>query len=864
MLRWFCKAEYLPDIEGDLVQMYHRRVRDVGPRKARALLMRDVLLLCRPGIIKAPSLPKNQNSIDMLAHDILLSLRSFARHKTTFFINVLGLSTGLTCVIIIGLWVRGELSIDKSHKNDNRLYQIMNNFHVENVITWDITPVALAPALTNEFPEVERAVATNDFFSWLTREGILTANETSIQARGWHGGPEFFNVFTFPLLQGDASRVLTDKNSIVISKDVAAKLFPNAEAVGKSIHWKHPLFEGTYLVSGVFENIPGSSSAKFDFVISIDIVLDHDRWANNWNSFYAQTFVVLKPGSDVDQFNGKLKQFLTTKSPGMEKFSLFAQQYSSRYLHGYYENGIPSGGRIENVRLFSVLAVFIMLIACVNFINLTTAEGSLRMKEIGVKKTMGASQWLMMKRFFVESIMMTLISTTVAIVGALLIIPRINILVGRDLLSGIGTSDLVAIAVIVLLTAVASGAYPAVYLSHFQPVAVLKGKMTDARGQWTFRRCLVVFQFALVVIFLVGIQVIHQQIELTQTEDLGYDRSDVIRFQWKGELFDNWNGLQDGKNNQTFETFLAQLKQLPSVVHATNVKGNILADIPGQSGISWSGQPGERDYLFKSPMIGFDFMETLGIKMMDGRAFSKDLKDDYSKIILNESAVKLMNLKDPVGKKIDMNGGSEIVGIVSDFHYGSLHESVEPMILRCDPTGRTIMVKVRPGQERNAIEEIQKLYAGFLPGYSFNVAYLEDDYRALYAAENSMASLSQLLSALAVVISCLGLFGLATFATDRRMKEISIRKVFGSSSAGIVRVLSREFTVPVLVAIMIGLPISFYFVAEWLSGFSKRIDLSWVYFAFAGAVALIVSWAAVAFKTIAAARISVVKGLRQE
>lgn len=866
LLRWFCKPEYLPDIEGDLIQLFYRRAENMGRRRARLLLMRDILLLCRPGLIRSSELFRpNQNIAAMLKHNLTVSFRSFARHKTTFAINVIGLSSGLMCVLLIGLWVQSELAVDQFHKHGSRLYQVMNNLQSQNTLTLDITPVPLASALVAEFPEVERAVSTNNFFSWETWDGILSAGDVSIQGTGWHAGPDFFKVFSFRLLQGNENHVLTDKNSIVISEAVARKLFPGSQnAIGKSIYWKHPLFEGTFLVSGVFETLPAASSAKFDFLISMEVLLDHDRYAAKWTGDYAQTFVLLKEGADVVQFDKKLKGFLKSKDAGLDKFSLFSQLYRSRYLHGNYVNGGPSGGRIDNVRLFSVLGLFILLVACVNFINLSTAEGSLRMREIGVKKTMGASQWLMVHRFFVESLVMTLISAVVAVILVVLITPRLNDFLDRDLLLKVEPVHIIGFGGVVLLTAIVAGAYPAIHLSRFKPVAVLKGRLAESRGQWTFRRSLVVFQFALVVIFLVAIQVIHRQIEFTQTKDLGYNRYNIISFPWKGELYNNWNGLAEGKNNQNFETFMSQVRELPSVLHATNLLGNILDNIPGQSGITWSGLDSERAYEFQSPVVGFDFIETLGIEMREGRSFAKERHDDYSKIILNESAVKLMGLRDPVGKKIDMNGGSEIVGVVRDFHYGSLREAVQPLIFRCDPTGRTVMVKIRPGQEQKAIAEIQKVYSTFLPGYSFDATFMDDDYLALYAPETSMASLSKYLSVVAIIISCLGLFGLAAFAADRRMKEISIRKVFGSTSADVVRVLSREFTVPVLVAIVIGLPISFFLAKEWLSGFAERIDLAWWYFALAAIIALVVSWSAVALKTLKAARASVLRGLREE
>ncbi|HEY4655853.1 MAG TPA: FtsX-like permease family protein, partial [Cyclobacteriaceae bacterium] len=409
-----------------------------------------------------------------------------------------------------------------------------------------------------------------------------------------------------------------------------------------------------------------------------------------------------------------------------------------------------------------------------------------------------------------------------------------------------------------------SGSYPAFYLSRFNPIAVLKGKLKVASGPILIRKGLVIFQFALSIIFIVCLLVINEQIKFTQTTSLGYNRDHILCFQWKGELYNPWTGLQEGKTNEKFESFMAGVKTLPGVLSVTNMSGNILDKIHGQSGVTWTGQEDEKKYVFQSPIVGYDFIETLEIELKEGRAFSREFNDDYSKIILNESAVKLMGLKDPIGKTIQMNGGSEIVGVVKDFHYGSLHDAIQPLIFRCEPNGKNVMIKVRAGSEQYAIESLRKLYRIHLPGYSFDFTFMDDDYQALYAAEDRVATLSQYFSIIAIIISCLGLFGLAAFTAERRMKEIGVRKILGSTSVDIIRMLTAEFTRPVVLAIFIALPVSYWIAQNWLANFAERIELRWWYFAVAAAAVLFVAWITVGLQTLKAGRVNLVQCLKEE
>jgi putative ABC transport system permease protein len=866
VLKWFCKPEYHVDIEGDLLELYERRLVNAGSRNAKLHLLKDVLLLCRPGIIRAFKLTQNLNHASMLRHNLTLSLRSFLRHKTSFLINLLGLSTGITSVLLICLWVTDELSMDKFHEKDGQLYKVMLNVKTpQNIQTWSRTPVPLAEALIQEMPEVESAVGVNDFFSWQSREGIISVGHKTMQAKGWHAGTDFFNVFSYDLIHGNKNQVLNNKSNIVISEKIAQNLFDTVDgALGKTVEWKHPLFQGTYYVSGIFKSPPSTSTAQFDFLISMDVLLDNDRWAKQWTGNYAETYVILKKGTNISEFNDKIDDFLKTKDALNDKFTLFTQQYSSIYLNAHYENGKPDGGRIVYVKLFSIVALFVLLIACINFMNLSTAKASLKMKEIGVKKTVGASQSTLVFRFLSESLLLTFLSLFIAVPVVALLLPSFNELTGKQLTIVPQPARIIAISGIVLLTGFIAGSYPAFYLSSFNPIAVLKGKIKTSYGPLLVRKVLVVFQFALSILFIVGLMVVNEQIKFTQTKNLGYNRDNILCFQWKGELFNNWNGLLEGKSNKKFETFMEQLNNIPGVVNATNISGNILNEIYGQSGISWSGQDTDEDYIFKSPIVGLGFIETLGIELKEGRSFSREFNDDYSKIIINEAAVRLMGLKEPVGKIIQMNGGSQIVGVVKDFHYGSLHNAIEPLIFRFDPTGRNVMIKIKTGSEQDVIKRIKKFYDEFLPAYAFEFTFLDDDYQALYKSESRVAVLSQYFSVIAIILSCLGLLGLATFTAERRLKEIGIRKILGSSEFGIIRILTGEFTNPVLMAIVISLPVSYLLARSWLNSFSDRIELSSWVFIFAGLAPLFITWLTVGLQTIKAARINPVHYLRNE
>ncbi|PSL44699.1 FtsX-like permease family protein [Chitinophaga niastensis] len=792
--------------------------------------------------------------------------RRLLRDRQFTILNLIGLSTGLAGALLICLWVSDEMSVDKFHEKDRQLYQVMNNLKTsQGIHTFDITPVPLSEALVKEMPEVEYAVAVNDFFNWQSKDGILSSGNKHIQAQGWHAGKDFFNVFSYDLILGNKDQALADENDIVISATLAKKLFyTTGNAIGKTLEWNYPFYKGVFRVSGIFKDPPANSTSHFDFVLNIGVLLKNDREAKNWTNYLAKTYLTLRKGTNVGQFNEKIAGYLKTKNPGLDPFSLFLQQYSAKYLNGKYENGVPAGGRIAYVRLFSIIALFILLIACINFMNLSTAQASGKMKEVGVKKAIGASRKSLIIQFLAESILMAFLSLFIAFAIIALILPQFNAITAKHIEPDNVAGFILPAVAITLFTGIISGCYPAFYLSRFNAVAVLKGRLSTSFGELWVRKGLVVVQFTISVIFIIGFLIINEQIKYSQTKNLGYNKDNILCFQWKGALYNRWNGLSEGKSNDRFEAFMAGLKNVPGVISATNMPGNILDQIPLQSGVSWRGQATDQNYLFQSPMVGYDFLETLDMRLKEGRSFSRMYNDDYSKIILNEAAVKMMDLKNPVGKNIDLNGKSQIIGVVKDFHYGSLHNSIEPLILRFDPTGPNIMVRIKAGMERNTVEQLKRYYSEFLPGYTFDFTFMDDDYQALYASEMRVAALSRHFAVLAILISCLGLFGLTAFTAQKRQREIGIRKVLGATVSDVLIMLSGDFLKLVFFAVVIALPVAWWAMNKWLQGFSDRVTINWWLFIVPGMMALLLALITVSFQSIKVAITNPVKSLRVE
>ncbi len=843
-------------------ELYGQWVKQLGKRKAVTLYLLNAFTFLRPLPKPVGSFQeKNKHdspkpSLDMFFHHLLLAYRTFTRNKGSFLINLTGLASALTCVLLIYLWVNDELKMDTFHVKEAQLYQVMvNSRNAGEVGTGPATPTPLANALLAQMPEVEEAVSINEFTrAWPSRKGILTHQDKHLEVKGLHASKDFFSVFSFDLLQGHPDQVLADPTGIVISEELAQKLFnTTGNVVGRLLDWKHASFEGSYRVSGVFKPHPNSSLPPFDVIFSIDVLLEKHEGAESWVQFYADTYVVLKKGTNVEQFNRKIAPLLREQSDLLKDLTLFVQHYPSKYLYGNYENGLPVEGRMVYVRLFTIIAGLILLIACINFINLATAQASSRMKETGVKKALGIRREQLIAQHLVESGVTVLVSLIIAFLLGALLLPQFSEITGKNLSLQVNVQVLLAVLSIAFVTAIIAGLYPAIYLSSFKPVTAVKGEFTASPRELWVRRGLVILQYTLSVVFIGVFIIINQQINFTQTKNLGYNRNNVLTFEWKSNP------------DNSFNSFLLALKQQPGVVNATYMSGgNLHNDIWAMGAVSWRGDEKDRDYTFKSPIVGYDFIETLGMEMVEGRTFSPEYANEHRSLIINEAARKMMQIEDPVGKIIKVGEGERlIIGVVKDFHYGSLHNHIEPLIFRMEPAGKYVLVRMKPGTEVTTIEKVQKLYKEFQPLHSFDFRFLDDEYRALYASETRLATLTKFFTVLAIILSCLGLFGLADFALRKRFKEVCIRKVLGSSVFNLILMLTADFMKPILIAILIALPASYWIATQWLADFAYRIELEWWIFAGAGLITLLIAWGTVGAQTLKAANANPAKGLKE-
>lgn len=849
LLHFFLRDEYLEEIEGDMGEIFLENSEKYSIRKARRIYSREVIKLIRPNLLKRWTGNQKLNNIGMLQHNLKLTLRGYSRYKSSFLINLIGLASGLTCTLLIYLWVNDEYQVDQFHEKNHSLYQVLANSETSNGILTDrATPGQLAESLAEELPEVELAVTK----TW-TNTYTLSYEEASLKAIGQYATKEYFNAFSYELLQGDKNEVLVEQANIVISDDLAIRLFgTTTDVVGKTIKFQQ--FRD-YRVSGVFKSPPPSSTQQFDFIMTYEEFKELNSWVLNWRNNGPSTFVVLAEGARLEDFNTKIKDFVRDHG-GEENITPIATLYSDLYLHGKYENGKSVGGRISNVRLFILIALFVLGIACINFMNLATARVSRRMKEIGIKKTVGASRRSLAGQFLSESLLMASLSLVLALIIALLVLPTFNVITGKELTLTFSLEFVLILLTTLLFTGLLAGSYPAVYLSAIKPIKVLKSQATGAVRELWLRKGLVVFQFTISIILIVSVLVINNQIQYTQEKDIGFNRDNVLYFEAEGQIELN------------IESFITEVNKLPGVKAVSSSAHSFVEG--GYSGLTfdvdWEGKDPNATVGMEYMRVNYDMIELLELEITSGRAFSRDFKTDYNKVIFNEEAISQMNLDNPIGSTVKIGRtNTQIVGVVKDFHFKSFHESVGPayFVLQPDDTW-LIMARLEQGSERETISRLGELYDEFNPDFSFDYKFLDQDYQAQYVSEQRVATLSKYFSLIAILISCLGLLGLASFSTERRIKEIGIRKVLGSSQFAIVKLVSGEFTKIVMAAVVLSLPISYFVTKSWLDGFAYRIDLSLWFFLIAGASALLIAWITVGFQTLKASMINPAQCLRNE
>ncbi|UFH54212.1 ABC transporter permease [Spirosoma sp. KNUC1025] len=789
----------------------------------------------------------------MLHNYFKIAWRNMIRNKTFSVINILGLALGMTSSLLILLWVQDEFSIGKQYANAQLLYRVMENEIADGrVVTDEDTPGILADELKKQFPEIVYAAGLSS-----EENHVLSVGDKLARERGCFVGADWFKMYSLPLLAGNRETALSAPNNVAISRKVAEMYFKTPQAaLGKAIRFDNYT---DYQVTAVFEDLPYNSTDKYDFLLNWTRYLKREPWLNMWENGGPGTRLQLRPDADPVNVDAKLRSFLKGRNKDINatfNIELFLQPETEAYLYSNFRNGHRDGGRIEYVRLFIIVAAFLLLIAGINFMNLATARSVKRAQEVGVRKAVGAERLSLIWQFMGEALLMTTLALGIAILLVKLLLPVFNGLTDKQLNLPLTQPAFWAFLVILwIATGVLSGSYPALFLSSLNPIRVLKGTLRISTGAQLFRRGLVVFQFVLSILMIVGTVVVYRQLQFIQTKNLGYDRENLITIPGEGEIA------------QKYRTFKQELLQLPGIQSVTHMQTNPLRNGNTTDGVKWVGKDPTLAIQFNNTSVGYDFIKTMKLKLIRGRDFSPDFSTDTTNYLINESTAKRLSYKDPIGQPLTFGTHpGKIVGLIKDFHFNSLHVPIRPLVIRLaeDWAYGNILIKTQPGQTKQALASIEAVCRTMNPAFPFTYSFVDSDYQKLYASETVVGTLATLFAGLAVFIACLGLFGLAAFTAEQRTKEIGVRKVLGASVTSIVGLLSKDFLKLVVIAIVIASPLAWYAMKQWLESYAYKIDLSWWMFVLAGLLAISIALLTVSFQSIKAALMNPVKSLKSE
>ena len=792
------------------------------------------------------------------------TVRNLWRNKTFSIINVMGLALGVTCSLLIMLWVKDEYSVDAFHKSGNRIYSVYERQNHDG--QWNAfhgTPALLAEEMKRVLPEVE--LATN--YSW-NELGTFEANNKIMKKAGNYASGDFFKMFSYPLLEGSNTNVLQSPLDIAVSKKMAEDFFGSTvQAMGKTIRYQD---KADFRITAVFDNVPANSTKQFEYIINWEKFLEYfvgndttaagNSRAKEWTNSGPACYIMLREGTDAAAFERRIERFLDNynkeQTPN-DYIRLGIQQYGDIYLRsGFDENGKIAGGRIQYVRLFSIVAMIILLIACINFMNLTTARSVKRAKEISVRKVVGAIRSSLMRQFIGEALLVAFLSVSLAVCIVMLALPQFNQLTGKQIIMPLGSvSFWLSIIALLVLTGFISGSYPALYLSSFNPVRVLKGTLKIGKNALWFRKGLVVFQFMLSIVLIIGTIVVSQQVNYIQSVNLGYNRENLIYIPLEGDL------------PAKFGVFKTQASDMPGVKDITRMSQNLTQLINKTGAIEWEGKDPGSGVEFAWSMVGYDYARTLNAELTAGRDFSKNFTSDSTGYILNETAVKITGYKDPVGKPFSFRQKrGTIIGVVKDFHFNSLHETISPLVLSLneDMKWGMAIIRTEPGKTNEALASLQEICKELNPKLPFTYQFADEEYAKLYRSEQVVGQLASYFAFLAIFISCLGLLGLVMFTAEQRTKELGIRKVLGASPVTLFNLLSKEFLQLVLIALVIASPLAWLAMEGWLQNYAYKVAISWWMFVVAGIVAVAIALVTVSSQAIKAALTNPVKSLRTE
>jgi putative ABC transport system permease protein len=793
----------------------------------------------------------------MIKNYIKIAFRNLWRHKSFSLINIIGLAVGMTAFLLILMYVTFELSYDKFHAKADQVYRLNVDIKSANdVMKLSVSSAPMGPTIKADFPEVQES--TRIFGGGYV---VKVGNQLFQENRVFLTEPSFFNVFSFPLIKGDAKTALKNPFSVVLTETIAKKYFGLADPIGKTliIDGKEPS-----LVTGVVKDVPANSQFKFDMLYSISTLeKKYPGRLEQWGNFGNFTYLLLTKGANAAQLQSKFPAFLKkhiseADRKGGEDYALYLKPLKDAYMdtRGGFEQG-----SLSNIYIFSVVALFILLIAAINFINLTTARATERAKEVGVRKVIGAARNQLTMQFLGESVILCLISFAISVLLVSIALSPFNQLAGKIISPNIFEHGYIFVLLIIsILIGVVAGAYPALALSNFKPVVILKGKFSSSAKGTLLRKGLVVFQFTISIVLIVGTLIVYNQLSYMRNQPLGFEKNQMVTIDFGG----------DESVIKSYETIKNEFRSIPNVLAVSLSSG-----IPGGGNANAHSELENRQGTMQ-PMninmynIDYDFIKIYGMKVIAGRAFSKDYGTDSTKaIVINEATVKNLGYASPndaIGKKFSQWGREgKIIGVVKDFHYRSLQQNVEPLNMRVNPSDAgTFTLKISSENIPATLSAIENKWKVLIPQRPFNYAFVDENFNKQYATEERFGKLFMYFAILAIFISCLGLLGLASYSTLQRTREIGIRKVLGASIPGIVNMLSKEFLQLVFIAAFIAFPLAWYGMHSWLKDFAYKVDIGWLVFAVAGILAFMIAIATVSFQAIRAAVANPVKSLRSE
>lgn len=810
----------------------------------------------------------------MLRNYLKTAWRNLLKNKVFSFINILGLAIGLCCFLLISMYVLDELSYDKYNAKAGRIYRVNSDIIFGGTaLNLPVTPDIMGATLKKDYPEVEEFTRIyNSNGSKLIKKGTEYINEAQVT----HADSTLFKVFTLPAIAGDLNTALNEPNTVVITESTAKKYFNTTNAIGKTIETNDNT-STLYKVTAVIKDVPRNSHFDFDFFFSMDNV-EYD-W-NNYLSHNFHTYLLLRPGTDHKTFEKKFDQYIdkyvipqaaeVMKINSMEEFEKSGNKLeytmiplTKIHLYSNRSFELSAGGNIQYVYIFSVVAIVILLIACINFMNLATARSANRAREVGIRKVLGTEKRQLIAQFLSESTLMVLIGLVLALIIAVLVLPLFNQMSSKTLTiqTLFGWRFLPVLILLPFVVGLLAGSYPAFFLSAFKPIEVLKGKLKLGSRSGGFRSVLVVFQFWISIILIICTIVIFRQLNLIQTKNLGFNKEQVL-------IIDDAYAL----NNNT-DAFKNEVLRIPGVVSGTFSGFLPVTNSSRNDNTHWSSPviDTKSGFNMQNWRVDYDYFKTLGMEIKQGRAFSKEFGSDSTAVVINETVAKIIgHEKDAVGQKIyTLNDNREvitfnIIGVVKNFHFESLKQNIGALAFKLGKSTGLVSFKVETKNIQSIIKQVEAKWKAMAPGMPFNHRFLDDSFDDMYRAEQRVSNIALTFAILAILVACLGLFGLASFIAEQRTKEIGIRKVLGLSTEGIVRLLSKDFLKLVLIAFVIATPVAWYFMHRWLEDFAFRVDIAWWVFALAGVLALCIAMLTVSFQAIKAALANPIQSLRTE